>query len=168
MGLFEIGKPFEDGVSRYPEGVKFDIRDNECNLLLYAEEPTEKERLTIMKDDLKYGYFKEDNVIVMLFRFGNHQWIDIPYSVNMSRKVVGLKEISEVSGYLFNIYIINAKTGIIEEIRTVELDPIFSKKLREDIEEQSKLGLYGFRSKVDEVYRQFSVKALVSMSRVLV
>ncbi|WP_297425330.1 hypothetical protein [Clostridium sp.] len=168
MGRFEIGKPYEEGITRYPEGVKFDIGQNECNLLIYAEDPTDKERQAIVGGELKYGYFKEDNVIILLFRFGNHQWIDVPYSIHMSKKLVELNYIEGQGGYILNIHIINARTGILEDIRSEELDGSFSNMFREDILAQEALEYNGFNSKVNEFMSQFTVKALVSMSRVLI
>lgn len=168
MGLFEVGKPFKEGITRYPEGVKFDISYNECNLLIYAADPTEKARQAITKGTLKYGYFKEDNVIVMLFKFGSHKWIDVPYSVHMSKNITELQEITETKGLLLNIYIINAKTGVLEDMRLFELDARLSKMLSDDILEQRKLEYDGFNSKLNEFYSKFSTKALVSMSRALI
>lgn len=168
MGLFEVGKPFKEGITRYPEGVKFDISNNECSLSIYAADPTEKARQAITKDSLRYGYFKEDNVIIMLFKFGSHNWIDVPYSVHMSKNITELKEITGTEGLLLNIYIINARTGVVEDMRLVELDVRLSKMLRNDILEQRRLEYHGFNSKLDEFYSKFTTKALVSMSRVLI
>lgn len=168
MGLFEVGKQFEEGIARYPEGVKFDMGYNECSLSIYAANPTEKARQTITKDSLKYGYFKEDNVIIMLFKFGSHKWIDVPYSVHMSKTTTELKEITGTKGFTLNIYIINAKTGVLEDMRLLELDARLSQMLKDDILEQSKLEYDGFNSKLDEFYSKFSTKALVSMSKVLI
>lgn len=168
MGLFEVGKQFEDGITRYPEGVKFDIWHNECNLLIYAGDPTEKARQAITKGEFKYGYFKEDNVIIMLFKFGINSWMHAPYSVHMSKNITELKEITGTKGFLLNIYVINSKTGVLEDIRTVELDARLSNMLRDDVLEQKNLGYDGFDSKLEEFYSKYSVKALVSMSRALV
>lgn len=168
MELFEVGKPFREGITRYPEGIKFDIDYDKCNLFIYAVNPTDKARQAMMKSSLKYGYFKEDNVIVMLFKFGSHKWIDVPYSVHMSKSNTELKKINGEEGFLLNIYIINAKTGNVEDIRIEKLDARLSSILRNDILEQKKLEYRGFNSKLDEFYSKFSTKALVSMSRALI
>lgn len=168
MRAFEIGKQFEEGISRYPEGVKFDIWNDECNLLIYAGDPTEKARQAIKRSDFKYGYFKEDNVIIMLFKFGLNSWMDAPYSVHKSKNIAELNEFTGTKEFLLNIYIINSKTGVLEDIMRVELDARLSKMLRDDIIEQKNIEYDGFHSKLEEFYSKYSVKALVSMSRALV
>lgn len=168
MGTFEIGRPFNNGIARYPEGINFNIDHNGCNLLIYTTKVTEKGRQAIINDELKYGYFKEENVIIMLFRFGNHKWIDVPYSVHMFKDTVELKEITEAKGFPLNIYIINAETGILDDIRIIELDSRLSRMLRDDVLEQKNLSYNGFNSKVNEFNKLYSTKALVSMSRVLI
>ena len=167
MEIFEVGKPFKNGIARYPEGINFNIDHNGCNLLIYTAKVTEKGRQAVIKGDLKYGYFKEENTIIMLFRFGNHQWIDVPYSIHMCKDPVELKEVTETKGFPLNIYIINAETGILDNIRVVELDIRLSRMLRDDVLEQKSLSYSGFNSKVNEFRRKYSTKALVSMSRVL-
>jgi hypothetical protein len=168
MELFEVGKPFKEGITRYPEGVTFDINCDGCDLLIYTAEVSEKARQAITKGDFKYGYFKEENVIIMLFRFGNHQWIEVPYSIHMCIDPAKLKEVTETNGFPLNIYIINATTGVLEDHRFVELDTRLSKLLREDVLEQKNLPYDGFNSNLKELNSKFSTKALVSMSRVLI
>jgi hypothetical protein len=168
MGLFEIGKQFEEGKFGYSEGVKFDILGDECNLLIYAGDPSEKARQAITKGDFKYGYFKEDNVIIMLFKFGLNSWMTAPYSVHKSKNITELKELTGAKGFLLNIYVINSKSGVLEDIRIVELDARLSKMLIDDIIEQKDFVDDGFDSKVEGFYSKYSVKALVSMSRALV
>ena len=168
MELFEVGKPFKNGITRYPEGINFDINQNGCNLLIYTTKFTEKSRQAIIKGDLKYGYFKEDNVIIMLFKFGNHQWIEVPYSIHMCKNSVQLKEVTETEGFSLNIYIIDSGTGVLEDARQVEFDIRLSKMLRDDVLEQKSMPYSGFNIRVSEFNRKYSTKALVSMSRALV
>lgn len=168
MELFEAGKAFKEGITRYPEGIKFDIDNDNCSLQIYFGDTEEKIRQAITTEDLKYGYFKEDNVIIMLFKFGNLEWMDVPYSVHMSKNFTELKEVTGAKGFLLNIYIINAKTGIVEDVRLVELDTRLSNMLGNDILEQKDREYDEFYTKLNEFYRKYSIKALVSMSKVLI
>lgn len=168
MKLLEIGKLFKDGITRYKEGIKFDITDGGCNLLIYYADPSEEEKKDITKGSFKYGYFREGNVILMLFRFGEQQWMDAPYSVHLSKNLTKLQGITEAQGFALNIYLINANSGIIEGMRLVGLNERLSKMLKEDIVKQNDLIYDGFDIKLNEVYRKYTTKALVSMAKILV
>ena len=167
MGKIEVGKLFKEDVTRYSEGIKFDITDSGCNLLIYYVDPTTEEKEAITKGDFKYGYFREGNVILMLFRFGNQQWMDAPYSVHLSKNLTQLQDITGTQGFALNIYLINANNGILEGMRLVGLNTRLSKMLREDVLKQKDLTYDGFPIKLNEIYRKYTTKSLVSMAKIL-
>lgn len=168
MGLVEVGKLFKEGVTRYQEGAKFDITDGGCNLLLYYSDPTIGEKEDITKGNLRCGYFREGNVILMLFRFGNQQWIDAPYSIHLSKNLTQLQEITGTQGFALNIYLVNANNGILEGMRLVGLNTRLSKMLREDVLKQKDLEYEGFAIKLNDIYRKYPTKALANMAKIVV
>lgn len=40
LNKFEVGKLFNEGVTKYKEGVLFDIDDNGCNLIIRFNAPS--------------------------------------------------------------------------------------------------------------------------------
>lgn len=60
MEKLEVGKLFKEGITRYPEGVKFDITDGGCDLLIYFSDPSEKEKEAITKVILNMDILKKE------------------------------------------------------------------------------------------------------------
>jgi len=167
MIKLEVGKQFKEGITRYGEGCKFDIDDTGCNLIFYYNNPSEEEIKDITKGNVKYGYYKEDNVLLMLFKFGEQQWIDSPYSIHLSKHLTKLQEITEGIGYAVNIYLVNANNGNLEGMRLISLSTKTSKMLRMDILEQKESTYDGFEKTLSNIYNKYPTKMLVSMCKTL-
>lgn len=167
MNKLEIGQLFKEGVTRYPEGVKFDITDGGMNLLIYFNHPTEEEKHSISKEDARYGYYKQDNVIFMLFKFGSLEWVDAPYSIHLSKHLTELQEVTEGNGYAINVYLIDAATGILEVARLISMNTRTSKLLREDILKQKEMNYDGYEQLLSNIYRSYSTKALVDKAKII-
>lgn len=105
---------------------------------------------------------------MILVRFGEEQWMDAPYSVHLSKNLTQLQDVLEGQGFALNVYLINAATGVLEGMRLVGLNTRFSKMLKEDILKQKDLTYDGFDIKLNDIYKKYSTKALVSMAKILV
>lgn len=167
MNKIEVGKLFKEGVTKYQEGVRFDIDDNGMNLFIYYIHPTEEEKSNIKKGKVQYGYYKKDNVIMMLFKFGFLEWMDAPYSIKLSKNLSELKDISEGMGYATNVYLINAANGVLEGLRLISFSTRISKLLREDLIKQKDMTLDGYDKNIADIYAAYSSKELVKKAKAI-
>lgn len=167
MQKLEVGKHLKKEITQYREGIKFDIDDNGANLFIYFNNPTNEEIKEITKGYIKLGYYKEGNVILMLFKFGNQQWMDAPYSIHLSKNLSTLQEVTEGKGYAVNVYLVNASNGILEGIRLVGMNNRISKMLREDLIKQKEMSFENYDINLQNIFRKYSTRVLVSMSKVV-
>ena len=162
-----VGKHFKSGITQYEEGIRFDTPSEGCCSLIFSyENPTKLEIFDITSGDVQYGYYKDNNVIIMLFRFGNQKWVQAPYSIHLSKNP-SLKKLKKDKGYTMNVYIVNATNGILEGIRLVHFNVDVSKMLEEDIIEQRGLEFNDFENNINFINSNYSTLMLVSMSRII-
>lgn len=163
----KVGKLFKPGVTRYQEGVKFDFTNEGGNLFLFYSSPTNIEIANITKGKVQYGYYKNGQVILMLFKFGSENWLDAPYSINLSTNLTELKEISEGSGYAVNIYLVDAATGILKGMRLISFTTKMSKMFREDLLKQKELPNEDFGAKLNAIYKANTTNKLVKLAKII-
>ena len=163
--ILEVGKPFKEGVVCYKEGVNFDFTDAGANLVIYYESPTEAEIEAITKGKVQYGYFMKNEVILLFFKFGNEAWMDLPYNVHFSKNLSRLQEVGENMGYAVNIYLVDARTGILKGMRLISFSTRMSKMLREDILKQKELPSDNFKYSLSKLY-QYTTNQLVKLAKV--
>ena len=119
-----VGKIFEEGVNHYPEGGRFIISDNGCNLLLYFSRPTNKQINLIKTSSIKIKCYIENGVIMILFELKSRNLMDAPYSIYVSKHLTYLPDLLNNEGPL-SIYLIDASTGILKTKRLVTLEILF-------------------------------------------
>lgn len=162
----EVGCLLKEGVTHYKEGIKFDITDSGALVRVAFPYPTEKEIEQFESDkDFKVGYYKEKNVIVMLFKFGDLNWMDAPYSVHLSRNLTKLDDVTTNEGLALTIVFVDASTGIVKNLRLIGLPNGLTKELFADIKKQKELSFDGFDENLGNIYRKYSTKQLVNVSR---
>ena len=159
-----VGNLFKEGVNHYPEGARFDISDDGCNLSLYFSRPTDKEINLIKTSSIKVGCYMEDEVIMMLFKFENMNWMDAPYSIHLSKNLRYLPDLLSNEGYQLNVYLIDARTGILKAKRVVNLKDTFSKSLKRIIEKQKEIPFnkHQYAIKIGDIYSKYSTKELTN------
>lgn len=161
MQVLKVGELFKEGTTRYKEGCKFDMTDSGGNLTIFYNSPTIEEIEDISKGKVQYGYYKESNVIFMLFKFGNQEWIDCPYSVHLSKHLTDLQEPNEGFGYAVNIYLVDAATGILKVARLIGLNTRMSKMLKKDFIKQKLIDFENYQINLMSIYNKLSTREMV-------
>lgn len=135
MYKYEVGQLFQDGITMYPEGTKFDFTQGGPVLIMFLERPTEKEIQQVKSGRLQIGFWYKDDVIFVLFKFGSLNWMDAPYNVHLSEPFT-FEEIVPNSGFGLHVFLVDAATGIIKAMRLIGLGTTFSIQLKKAIEKQ--------------------------------
>lgn len=165
--ILEVGKQFKQGVTTYQEGCKVDITDGGIDFCIFYSAPTQEEIKDITKGSFKFGFYDENNVILMLFRFGSQAWMDSPYSVHLSENLTELREPSEGNGYALNVYLVDSNTGILKGMRLIGLNTRISKMLYRAIINQKQQNYEGFERNLNNIYAKYPAKVLVSIGKIM-
>lgn len=168
LGMLEVGKLFKEGKTHYSEGTLFDVTDSGINFIAFYDRPTSKEKEAFKKGSIQYGFAEIDNVLMMLFRFGSQQWMDVPYNVQLSKNLTHLEQVGQGEGFALHIYLVDAATGILKVQRLVGLDSGFSRVFREEIIKQSKADLSDYKSILEGIFNTYKTEDLVALAKVIV
>lgn len=160
--LLEVGKLYKEGIYKYQEGIRFDFTNAGADLYIMYNSPTTKEIESIRRGNIEFGIYPSEEVLFMLFKFGNLQWMDAPYSVHLSNQLE-LQEPKDGLGYSLNVVLINASNGIVEVIRLIGLSTKFSIQLKKLIERQRErhFDRDQYALKLQEIYRNYKTSDLV-------
>lgn len=161
---FEVGKPFEEGVTWYQEETRFEFNESGPVLLVFLKSPTEKEIEAFRAGDVKIGFYEMENIIFLLFKFGGLPWIDAPYSIHLSAEFQPAN-IEKGKGYGLQIFLIDAASGILKVIRLIGMGTEWSRRFREAILKQKAAPFdpYEYNKKIERIYLSYSTKKMVDI-----
>lgn len=162
MRMLEVGKLFEEGKTKYPEGVKFDFYQEGPVLYLFFNRPTEKEIESVKSGKFEIAMYAREEIIFILAKFQGMEWMDAPYSVHLS-KPFEFESIETGKGFGLNTFLVDASTGILKVIRFSGLSTDFSLKFVFAIENQRRLSFdnASYEQKLNAIYGNYSTSDLV-------
>ena len=163
MRRLEVGG-YIDGVPRmYSEGVKFDFDDSGCTIVAFFNRPTNEEIQEFKSGRIKLGYHKYKNVLMMLVKVGNLEWMDAPYSVHLSNRLTHIpKQIDKGLGLSVTVMLIDASSGEIKTMRLIGANHRLSCSLVKDIKAQKEMSFNGYDMNINYLFSTYSTKELVS------
>ena len=164
MRKFEVGKIFEEGKTQYQEGCKFDFDNSGGVLYIFFNNPTSEEITSIKSGQMKAGFFCKENIIFMLWKFENMEWMDTPFSVHLSKGLV-LEKIEPNMGYGITIFLINAGNGILEALRFISVSEKFSKEFYATVQKQ-RIDIFDisrFDRTLSQIYQTYSTKEMAKL-----
>jgi hypothetical protein len=85
MRIMEVGKPLIPGITSYPDGqIVADINGGVLFIRIAYSTPTESEVKNIHEGPSAFSIVEIGDVIFILFKFGELNWMDAPYSIHLS------------------------------------------------------------------------------------
>lgn len=166
LTCFQVGKDYPHAIG-HSEGVVFDVTDSGILVQVFFYKPTvhEIEQFEVGNPfEMKLLQFR--NIIFPLFKFGDLNWMDAPYSVHLSRQLTQIEVPTEGNGLSMQIALYDTKTGKLCKNRLIGLSTEISKKLIEMIEEQKKrpFNAREYDKNLNNVYAAYPTKKLVHMA----
>lgn len=163
MYKFEVGQLFKEGITRYQEGVRFDFLPEGPVLLIYFNAPSMSEINDIKQGKSRFGLFVKDNIIFFLSKFGSLAWMDAPYSIHLTKEKFDIEAPSSGEGYALNVFLIDAKTGILKAARLIGLSTKVSLSLLNAINAQRSqfFDLNNYSTKLQSLYNNYSTNDMV-------
>ncbi|MDU2121833.1 MAG: hypothetical protein E7E64_04800 [Clostridium celatum] len=142
---------------------------NGFKLIISKKNPgVEEVKRNVKEGNLTFTYYKEKNVIVMLFKFGNLEWIDYSFSIYKTiNKTMELEELEENRGFLLDVYLadITENDNIrYEFLEKFQIEDKKSKLLREDILRQKEMDSKDFDINANNIRKNYSNKKLADIA----
>ena len=167
MKVYRVGELLEGVPKFYQEGIRFDMSDNGASIVAKFNNPTPHEVEQFKKGKIKLGYYTYKNVIMLLIKVGELEWMDAPYSVHLSKKLTRLMPVGEGDGLALNIALVDAVGGEIKALRLLGCNNRLTKSLFDDIKKQKEMSYEGYEQNMNYVFNTFSTKELVSRAKMV-
>lgn len=158
---YKVGGYINGTPKRYQEGLRFDITDSGATLIAYFNRPTVNEVEMFKRGKLKFGYYTYKNVIMLLAKIGELDWMDAPYSVHLSKGLTDLGTLNDTEGLAITIMLVDAHDGTIVNMRLVGANHRLSEGLFKAIEVQKQIPFDGYDQNINYIFRTYSTKELV-------
>ena len=165
-GNLKVGAiyPMEIGKA---EGVMVDVDDSGIYVKVRFCSPTSEELKQFDSGKpFQMKLLKLRNIIFPLFKFGNLNWMDAPYSVHLSRNLTHLEVPEEGIGMAMTIVLFDTRTGMLCKNRLIGLSTDMTKKLIKMIQEQKEkpFNKMEYDRNLRDIYAGYSTKKLVKMA----
>jgi len=168
---FSVGNLFQKGVTKYPEGARFNLDRSGATLTITMDHPSSQETQDIKKGTFCAEVVEIDDVIYFLCRFGtNVPWMDCPFTPHlMADKECNLEDIYEtsISEIGLTVFLIDASTGILKAGRrmglTHELSVTFKEML--DYLKAKPFSVEEYDRSITRTYSAYSTEQLLQLAR---
>jgi len=141
MYKLEVGKPYQPGRRRWPEGVDYNWRSGGHELRLFLGGATRHEVEAVRSGPVQFGFFAEPEGLFVITRFGTRLSFDC--SFNWHRVAVEerappppTEETSPELRALCTIILVGATSGVVLALRAVTFSPEFTRALHRAIADQ--------------------------------
>jgi hypothetical protein len=171
---YEVGKPY--GGPPRPEGVEFNFRGGECELIVVLCSPAPSEVEAVRAGKAQFGLYKEGDQILLCYKFGVMPWSDAPYH-HARLAEAGVPEeqrrlppdpdmLTPESRAVLHVILLDTR-GIVRVLRAVTFSPEFTRALFSAIRDQAARPYHrgAYEAGLDRLYAQFTSDRLAAACR---
>lgn len=168
MYRYEVGKPYSNR-KQWEEGAEYNFRANIHEICLFFRHPKPVEVQAVKQGEASFGLVVQDDVILLVFRFGVIPWSDASYTWHrvpseertLPPALANVRERAQVTTFM-----IDADTGIILAIRQTSFSHEFTVALHRAIHEQAArpFDQVLFDRQLRMLYSHYDAKGLLSLA----
>ena len=141
MYKLEVGKPYQPGRRRWPEGVDYNWRSGGHELRLFLGGATRHEVEAVRSGPVQFGFFAEPEGLFLIARFGTRLSFDCSYnwhrlSADDRTLPPPSEETSPKLWAILTIILVEATSGIVLALRGVTFSPEFTGAIHRAIADQ--------------------------------
>lgn len=168
LANYEVGKSYDE--FRCMEQVKMNLDGSGLTLYLMYNNPSNEEVSEYSSNHpMQIGYVYMHGVLLFVIRFGNQQWIDVPYHPLIGARPTIPEEIEGGQGLSLFVCLADCSTGVVKQLRLIGLETIFSRKLCHLLREMSNKPFdpVSYDTELNEIYATYRTKDLARMMDVV-
>ena len=162
-----VGEYLEGSPKNYAEGVKFSVSDGGGELIVFFQRPTAREIEQFKTGKIKFGYYTYKNIIMLLVKIGELEWMDAPYSVHLSKNLTKLHNIEDGQGLGTVIMLVDALGGEVKTLKLVGAPTRLTRGLFDAIEKQKEMPFDDYDKNMNYLFRTYSTKELVKRANII-
>lgn len=106
-------------------------------------------------------------IMMITVKIGNLNWMDAPYSPNLSKGTVKYQMPQDGQGLALTIYFADANTGELKSLRLVGLSTRFTQELFKEamMQKMAPFNIAEYQNNLNKVFQRYSTKDIVKFSR---
>ena len=163
--LYQVGKPYIPGRAGFPEGVEYNYRAGEHELLFFFRSPPRAQIKALRTGECEFALVVEGPVIFLMYHFGEAiNWSDAPYSWHLvpeDQRALPAPEGPDRRA-LLQIILVDAASGLVLALRAVTFSPAFTRGLHAAIRAQAAsrwVGQAAYDAALADIYRRYPTSA---------
>ncbi len=142
MHALQVGQRYHPDAPSWPEGSEFNWEAGGASLVLRFDSPTSREAEATRRGSAEFALAVTGDVIWLLYQFsgGVIPWSDCSYSWHLlpaERRGIPPAQDTGETRLLLSVILLDARDGIIRSLRTLTLDPEFTRALLGSIRVQA-------------------------------
>jgi hypothetical protein len=161
MQKLEVGKPYQEGLKRIPEGRVFNFNKGGGTLKIIFDSPLDYEIGEINQGKIEIGLLEKEGIIFFFIKFGELPWMEALYHVDLSESFDLMELTDENKDYALQIVLIDGMTGIVNALKLIGPPYTMSKRFKELVEKQRKTHIQDFDTVLNKIYSKYDTDALV-------
>lgn len=166
MFKYEVGQVI-DNFKNHSEGVQFDIADDGATMVVFFDAPTQEEIEQFKSGkNFEIRFTTMYDVIMITTKIGNLNWMDAPYTPHLSRYLTRYQLSNEGKGLGLTLYLVDAATGEIKQMRLLGLSERFTRKLFGSAMElkMKEFNKNHYANTLNKIFSVYDTKQLVKIS----
>jgi len=164
--LYKVGESYKEVVG-HAEGCMFDIDDAGGRLVVFFNRPTPHEVEQFeSKNKFELRFVSFSDVIMMLIKVGDLDWMDAPYHPKKSKNLSKLELPQEGTGLSVVIQLFDCSNGMLMHQMFVSLSTDFTRKLFGQVLElwNKEYDASMHEISLNKIFQKYSTRDLVKLS----
>mgnify|MGYP006987787362 CR=1 FL=1 len=163
---YEVGQIIP-GFAGHQESVVFDFDDAGAKMLVFFARPTTEEISQFESGkEFQIKFVELKNVIMVMAKIGNLEWVDAPYSPHLSPNLTQFPITNNGQGLALTLILIDAVTGQVKKVRLLGLTENFSKKFIGTViqNKEKPFNKSEYDMNISRIYMRYSTKDLTKLT----
>ena len=132
-----VGRPIDGVEKTYGQGPTYNFRYGYHTLDIFLDDPTPEETQAFENGRIRFGYWRDRNVIWVIFLVDGMEWGDVPYTPHLvepeGRIIPQLQ--GEEFRYPLSMTLIDSRNGIVRKLRMITMSPAMSRWIASETQE---------------------------------
>jgi hypothetical protein len=163
---YKVGEPLPVTREMANNSAVFDFSTEGGILLIAYDSPDPIEIMNFKKGKASLGLIEVNGIIFILAKYGDQDWLDVPYHVYFSREYK-LPLLNDASlGYPILTIFLDSKDRVIKVIRLFAMPHEMSLNFNIMVEKQRSIPTEDFDAMLETIYNEYSTEDLVKKAKI--
>lgn len=165
--IYEVGKTYKEFMGK-PEECHFDIDDSGAVFWVTYNCPTPEEIKQFSSNHaFEARYASIYDIIMLQFKFGTLNWMDVPYTPHSSQNLTWLPEVTAGKGLGILVILADTANGEVKVLRYLSFSEKFSRELLKEVKyiQEKEFDRNVFNKNLNTIYSRYTTRDLLKISR---